>query len=205
MTTPIKKEDLPTEVVEYIDALEAHVDDLDETIAKQDEDITALKSGKAVDDVSKADADLSEILKSADPAVAAVIRKQADDNKALAERIAKQENADTDRTMIAKAAALPHVGNEDHSVTDVLKGAYAVSTEFGESVEAILKSANEQIETSDLFKELGGGGATSTIAKSVEAAAAEIRKAEPTLTQEQAIAKAYETNPALYAESLKEG
>lgn len=203
--TKISKDDLPVEVVEYIDALEAHVDDLDATIAKQDETITTLSADKATNDVSKADADLTEILKSADPAVAAVIRKQAEDNKAMAERISKQEAADLDRTMIAKAAALPHVGSDETPTAEVLKGAYAVSTEFGEKVEAILKAANEQIETSDLFKELGGGGGESTVSQSVDAAAAEIRKADPSLTREQAIAKAYETNPALYAEATKEG
>jgi len=72
-------------------------------------------------------------------------------------------------------------------------------------LDEVLKAADEQVKAGDLFKEAGraghGGGGTSD---KVTAAAAEIKKADPKLTDAQAIAKAYQDNPEFYNEDLKE-
>ena len=203
--TKISKDDLPEEVVEYIDALEDHVEEQDEAIAKMSQELSAAKAGAVAGEVAKEDADLSVILEKADPAVAAVIRKQDEALKAAEARIAKQEEADTERTMLAKAERLPMITTDKDDLAGLLKQAYATSTEFGEKLEQLFKAANEQITQANLFTEVGKVGAQGTVSQSVESAAAELRKADPTLTPEQALASVYETNPALYEESLKEG
>src|SRR4051812_16990243 len=103
MTTPreegvptIKKSDLPQEVVEYIDQLEAYAGDVE---SEKDEATTKLASVEArvaeleaagvsagaVAGVEKGDP-LAEVLAKADPAVRAVLEKQAQelaDTKAI--------------------------------------------------------------------------------------------------------------------------
>jgi len=195
MMTTINKDDLPQEVVDYIDALEDTVDEQDSQIEKM------AASGSALPPIED-DADLAVILEKADPAVRAVLQKQAEQLKANEIAIAKAATDDIDRTMIAKAAALPNLTVSGEDLTQILKDAYGVSAEHGEKIENLLKAANEQVEASDMFRELGANG-TSTVSASVESAASAIRKDDPTLTAEQALAKAYESNPALYNESLK--
>jgi hypothetical protein len=205
----IKKEDLPAEVVEYIDSLEAHADTLEadleaattqvDTLTKERDDLVAKG---AVSDIEKGDADLTAILAKADPAVAAIITKQAADLKTATEAIAKAADERTTTTMVAKAAALPMISETPTELGEVLKTAYGVSDEFGTQVEGLLKAANTQIAQGNLFASFGKSGAEVTVSASVDAAAAELRKGDPSLTREQAITKAYEQNPALYAEYM---
>lgn len=205
----IKKEDLPAEVVEYIDSLEAHADTLEadleaattqvDTLTKERDDLVAKG---AVSDIEKGDADLTAILAKADPAVAAIITKQAADLKTATEAIAKAADERTTTTMVAKAAALPMISETPTELGEVLKTAYGVSDEFGTQVEGLLKAANTQIAQGNLFASFGKSGAEVTVSTSVDAAAAELRKGDPSLTREQAITKAYEQNPALYAEYM---
>lgn len=203
----IKKEDLPKEVVEYIDTLEAHADGVeaerDEAVEKLDaltkaHDELLAKAAEA--DIAKGEGDLTALLAKADPTVAAVIRKQAEDIKEQAAKIAKAEDQAVTTSMIAKAAQMPMISEKPTDLGEVLKTAYGVSPEYGQQVEGLLRAANTQIAQGNLFKSFGSGGADATITASVDAAAAELRKSDPSLTPEQAVAKAYEQNPALYAE-----
>mgnify|MGYP003403943124 CR=1 FL=1 len=205
----IKKEDLPAEVVEYIDSLEAHADTLEadlktatdtaDAVTKERDDLLAKEAASAI---VKDDADLTAILAKADPAVAAIITKQADALKTQAAAIAKADDERITTSMVAKAAALPMISETPTDLGAILKTAYGVSAEFGGQVEDLLKAANKQIAEGNLFANFGKGGADITVSASVDAAAAELRKADPSLTNEQSIAKAYETNPALYAEYM---
>jgi hypothetical protein len=60
----------------------------------------------------------------------------------------------------------------------------------------MLKAANSALQASDLLKELGGQGSAvpRTAMDELNAKAAEMRKANPTLTREQAFTKVY-TDP----------
>ena len=202
----IKKEDLASEVVEYIDALEAEVTDLSKSLVDAHVTITNFENDN--EDIAKSVDGLSyeAILAKAEPSVRALIEKQAADIK-KAEDIAKVER-DTRLTKeyISKAEALPNIVVEDSDKGGLAgllrRAAEALTPEDTASLEKALATANTQITKGDLFSEFGRGGAQTTISKSVDAIAEEIRKREPSLTMEQAQAKAYTENPDLFAEAM---
>ncbi len=208
----ITKDDLPAEVVSYIDSLEAAVDDLTEKVTKAEQEVQkAQKEAQDAKDISKIDqtdpkAVFEAALAKADPMVAAVMKRQQEQLDE-AERVAKAErDARLTAQYVSKAEALPMISEDKAGLATLLRTmADKLTPEEVEKVETILKAANEQIAKGDLFSEFGKGGAETTIAKSVEAQAAELRKNNPKLTKEQAIAQVYEDNPDLYLAELKEG
>jgi hypothetical protein len=145
-----------------------------------------------------------DVLKNADPEV----RKRFEDlEKRLkeAEDLAKAEKEAREHAeMVKRAEAYSGIGPAE-DVAKMLEQAYAISKEHGENLEKTLKAAQERIDKGALFAEVGtdGPAAGSAVAK-IEARAAEIRKAEPSLTKEQAFAKALESDPELYAEYQQE-
>jgi hypothetical protein len=254
----ISKDDLPPEVVEYIEALEDSVDVLGAEVAKAhtakkakakkdddtdngiDDDDTDDNGGDEpgddaddddagddTDDSTDDDADDSDdkkvkkgakvkatVLSKADPETRAYIEKMEADNRAAvekankriaeAEKIAKAErDLRIQREAVTKAQALPMIAEDPNELAELLIA--LDGTPEGAKVEKMLKAANEAIAKGDLFSEMGRTGAGVTSGTAVEAAAAEIRKADPNLTPEQAIAKAYEANPDLYDEDVRAG
>lgn len=204
----ISKDDLAPEVVAYIEGLEEENTDLTKSV----EDLTAEKTTleadlqKAVDSgliVKSEEEQFEALLEKADPAVRVLLKKQADD-LAAANTIAKAErDARISKEFISKAESMPMLAEDKTEFGTLLRKAHeALGDEDFGKFEQVLKTANEQIAKGNLFSEFGHGGGETTISKSVEAAAAEITKAEPTLTREQAIAKAYEANPALLAADM---
>lgn len=203
----ISKDDLAPEVVEYVEGLEEENADLTKSVEDKDAEIETLKADlkKAEDSgliVKSEEEQFEALLEKADPAVRVLLKKQADDLKA-AQEIAKAEREDRiSKEYVAKAESLPMLAEDKAEFGGLLrKTAEALGDDFPK-FEQVLKAANEQIAKGNLFEEFGSGGGQVTVSKSVEAAAAEIRKTEPTLTEEQAIAKAYEANPALLAADM---
>jgi chromosome segregation ATPase len=204
----INKSDLAPEVVAYIDGLEAEVDTLSSQVEKAEQDIETLKAeheetkGLLAKSSPTDDAAQEEITKSllakADPAVRALIEKQQADLKRT-EAIAKAEReARLEREYVAKAEALPMLAEDKAKMAGVLRAAAdALTPEQNETLTTVLKAANEQIAKSNLFGTFGVGGGESTISKSVTAKVEDLRKADPSLTVEQATVKVYEQNPDL--------
>jgi hypothetical protein len=206
MGEQIAKDDLDPEVVAYIEGLESEVDTLSKQVEDQEksvEELTDTLSKMAPKDDEAAEAISKALLAKADPAVRELIEKQQAD-LAEATRIAKAErDARLDREFISKAEALPMLTEDRTALGGLLRRiSEALTPEDTAAVEKMLKAANEQIEKSNLFTEFGRGGANTTVSANAESAAAEIRKADPTLTPEQALAKAYEANPDLLAEAM---
>lgn len=208
MGDPIAKNDLDPEVVAYIDGLEDEVDALSKQVEDAESENTDLKTtmakmapkdAEAADEISKA------LLAKADPAVRALIEKQ---EAALAEAtsIAKAErDMRVEREFIAKAAALPMINTATDDLAGLLRrAADSLTADDVTKFEQVLKAANAQIAEGNLFTTFGSGGGVVTVSASAEAKAAEINKAEPALTHDQALAKAYEQNPALLAEAMTE-
>lgn len=213
----IRKDDLPDEVVAYIEALEEEVtenesviktyealvlkdDDFDDDGEDEDED----------EDDYEDDGEIDAIVKS-NPALADYIAKMERTNAEYEERIAKAERtAEAERSerlrrdYVAKAAGLPAINATADELGLLLKELNDLSPKHAEKVEKLLAAANEQIAKSDLFREVGRAGTGVTVSASVEGAAKAIQKAYPNMTYEQAIAKAYDDNPALYEESLQD-
>ena len=130
-----------------------------------------------------------------------------------AEKIAKEErDVRETRDYIAKSAGYENIAKADDEFGPVLKsianaerdGALPEGT--AAKLDEVLKAADEQVKAGDLFKEAGraGHGGASDSEGKAKAAAAEIKKADPKLTDAQAIAKAYEADPSLYDEYQKE-
>lgn len=211
MAEPIVKDDLDPEVVAYIDGLEAEVDDLTKSV----EDLTEEKATveKALADaeangliVKSEDEQRNALLAKADPAVRALIEKAEKDAKDASEIAKAERDARLTREYISKAQSLPMLGESAENLGGLLRRvSESLSPEDAATVEKVLKTANEQIAKGNLFTEFGSGGGSVTVSKSAEAAAAEIRKANPELTEDMALAKAYETNPDLLAEAMTAG
>lgn len=204
----IAKDDLAPEVVAYIEGLETEVDTLSKQVEDSETvitDLTDTLSKMAPKDDEAAQAIEKSLLAKADPAIRELIEKsQADAREA--QQIAKAErDARLEREFISKAETLPMITTDKASLGGLLRRiSDALSPEDSAEVEKMLRAANEQIEKSNLFDTFGSGGANHTVSASVEAAAESIQKGDPTLTKEQAIAKAYETNPGLLAEAMNQ-
>lgn len=185
--------DLPAEVYEYIEALEAANAELTEQIDKAFAE-------------AEADQGEDEILKSADPQIVAIV-KAAQERAEAAEMIAKAErDFRLEREFISKAAEYRNLPVEADSFGKVLKSAAErLDSEVFEALTTVLNAANEMLSNTTMFAEVGksvgfdNDGPTSEINK----AAAQIMDKNPGMSREQAIAKAVETNPALYNSYLR--
>lgn len=213
---PISKDGLDPEVATYITALEAENDVLAEQVAKSEEDEKAHAEALAAKDeqiakmVPATDEAADEISKSvlakADPAVRALIEKQQADLAEVRKQADEERDARISKEFVSKAETFPMLGDDKVALGGLLRRiSEALSPEENAEIDKVLKSANEAIAQGNLFESFGSGGAITTVSQSTEAAAAEIIKAEPTLTKEQAIAKAYATNPALLTEAMTNG
>jgi len=174
----------------------------DEAIAK------AKEAESEVEEETETSKSVEEVLAKADPAVRSLIEKMQSDT-AEAQRIANEERETRiNREMLAKAAEYRNIVGTDAEKAEMLKEAYSVSEEFGKKFEQSWKATNAQLDEAhgNLFHTVGKSGSGDiTISSEVESKAAELRKADPTLTKEQAIAKVYESDPKLYEQSVQEG
>lgn len=206
----INKSDLAPEVIAYIDALEDEIETLGGQIEKSEKSLQE-KDGEIAslqDRVSKSGSveDQEEINKSllakADPALRSLIEKQQAD-LARTQEIAKAEReARLEREYLAKAEEMSALPTEKASLATLLRRvADSLTPEENAEVEKMLRAANAQIAKSGLFGEFGKS-AVSEVESSVEAQAAELQKADPTLTKDQAIVKVYENNPELAEKAL---
>lgn len=193
----MKKDDdtieLPSEVYEYIEALEAanaeligQIDKMDETRKAEEEDI----------------------MKSADPRIVEIV-KAAQERAEAAEMIAKAErDFRLEREFVSKASNLTHLPIDSEEFGRVLKEVSDnVSEETFAKVWQVLEASNANISTGDTFKEIGKstGFLNDGPASIIEKAASNLMKENSNLSREQAIAKAVENDPNLYIHYLREG
>lgn len=199
----IKKDDLDPEVLAYVEGLETEVTTLSAQVEKAEQDLQEKDDRIAKMQPTDPEAAEKEMLAKADPALRSLIEKQQA-QVAQAQEIAKAErDARLEREFLAKAETMPMIAEDKAALGGLLRRiSEALSAEDSAAVEKVLKSANEAISKSNIFKEFGTGGGETTISKSVEAKAEEIRKADPSLTFEQAVAKAYDENPDLLQQAM---
>lgn len=192
-TVDIDFESLPKDVQDYIGFLEDNVE------LPEEDDIDTDDTEKELAGVGKS-ADDDEILKEY-PEIAERLRK-ADERVERAEAIAKAEQRHRIRKeMIAKAEAMPFIAGTTDERADLLEKLHDFDTEIADEVESLLSKANSAISEGSLFKEFGS--AASGLSDPVAAKAAELRASDPSLTEAQAITKAYEDDPSLYSDHLK--
>ena len=182
----------PKTAAEVIDALKAA--EVDAAVVTEVESAIA----KAAEDAK---------LAKADPETRAAIKK-AEERAEAAEKIAKEErDARLDKEYIAKAEKLDHLTIKAEDFGPVLKSAAEKLTkEEYEALESVLKASNEQIEKGALFAEAGAAGsvAAADAFGELQQKAQEIKKAEPKLSDAEALDKAMKDNPDLEAAYLAE-
>ena len=164
----------------------------------------AMKNGKITDDDGGGDAD---DLEKADlpPAVRERIEK-AEKRAEAAERIAKaEEDMRVTREFVAKAEAdYDELTFDASEFGPVLKRASeALKADDFETLDQVLKAANEQARQSALFKSVGRDGepaeSGSDADRTLAAKAEEIRKSEPGVSRTEAMRRAMRENPDLAA------
>lgn len=219
-TDVITKDDLPDEVVAYIDALEDEVDRLSKDDGDEDGDAGAadddavtpedVEDGDGED--ADADADVEKVLAKADPEVRKIIEKQQADLKKAqtaadeANKVAKAERDERRRRdFVAKAQTMPMISEKPDDLGALLQKVSDLDPKVGEKIEKILATANEQIAKGNLFGEIGKAGTQVTVSASLDAATKEIMQKNADMSYEQAQVQALSENPSLYDESLKEG
>lgn len=189
---------IPSEVYEYIEALEAANDELLSTVEKMQEEAEA-----------EAEAVEEEILKSADPRLVEIV-KAAEERAYLAEQIAKAErDYRLEREFIAKADTLGNLAISAEDFGLVLKNiADSISEEDFDTIWQVLSAANESVAKSGIFEEVGksvGANDSDSPMNVIEKAAARIMNDNPSLSKEQAVAKALEADATLYTQYIREG
>lgn len=145
------------------------------------------------DDQEEEDMGKSKCKKSMDVALAAALERlerleKSMDMKKFTEIAKKYAPLGEDETELAKTLYEMHQANEANYNSYI----------------GILDKSLEMVEKSGLFAEIGkstsGGFGVGSVVGKIEHEAGEIMKADASLTREQAIAKAWENNPALIAE-----
>lgn len=187
--------EIPAEVYDYIETLEAANAELVDTVSKLSEQVDAIADEK------------EEVLKSADPKLVAIV-KGLEERATAAEAIAKAER---DHRMtqeyVSKAATLGNLPIKAEEFGAVLKTASeSLSEEAFSAIWQVLTAANANLSKSGLFSEVGKSSSFDNDGPMsvIEKAAAALRQANPLLTKEQSIAKAVEADANLYKQYISE-
>lgn len=188
---------LPEEVRNEVLELQKKAEQID-TLQKQLQELQKSSGQQAANSVE-------EVLKGLPPQVQNIItdlQKRAQ----VAEEIAKAEReARITKEYVAKAAQFTHLGINAEEFGPILKSLAETNPEGYAKLEATLKSLNTVVEKSVLLEEIGKSNSAAAGAwERIEKRAEEIRKSEPGLTKEQAIARVMRDDPQLYAEYVKE-
>lgn len=189
----IQKDDLPEEVVTYIGELEKSLADAIELLTGEDDDEDIIEDAD--------DTEESDPLAKADP----IIKQMFDElhqRVEQAEAIAKSErDARRLATGIEKAKAFAAIG-DPKDIAEMIMGLEDTDPDTAEKVEKMLSTASQQLHNSALFQEIGKSVSEFSVGSSIEAFAQELQKSDPSLTPEQAMARAYEANPQAYNDYL---
>lgn len=184
-------EQVPDEILDYIEDLETRVEKAEAALAEIEPDFEP-------DEIEKA---LTEL----PPAVAEFVKAQnerlAEAEKALeGERLAK---ADAEWT--AKARSVDGLVDNPEEFGSKLRAVADTDPELADSILSALQAANSRVAKSGLFAELGHTqpSAGSALEK-VENIAKAMTEADPSKSHAEAVSEALEANPALYDEYVAE-
>lgn len=188
VTQQIDKSKLPPEV-------QAYIEDLEKKAAAGEPASGGAPQGADEDILKNLPESVRKVVEDARKE-AAEARKQAED----AQSVAKAEReARVMAEFTKRAEALTHLPAKPEDFAKVLKSLHEAAPEAFAAVEKVLQGANEALKQSDLFREVGKGGSGTggSAMAEIEAVAAELQKADPQLTREQAIEKVMNQRPDL--------
>lgn len=200
-------EDETDDSAEDDDAEETEDDDSEDESDEDEQDDT--EADAEDDDEGEAvSGDLDKVLKGADKALAAMVKSyvgKAEKTAADAVKLAKAErDLRLGREYLAKAADLSALPAKQEDLVTVLKTVAEKAPDIEATLMSILKAAHGALKESGIFKSEGSDSpdnAQSAIAK-FDVIVKGLRDNDPTLTAEQAFAKALDANPDLYNDYL---
>lgn len=185
-------------IAKMSDGEKAYMDKMDEKDRAAFMEMDEEKRKKKMDDMKKNDetivVDGETVSKSAVGAAQfAIFKRLADAEAAIA-----KANADAEMSRLEKRAAeeLKHLPGTDVEKALMLKSIDAMPEGARDVLKAALAKADEK-SASD-FTTLGKSAGSGKGDTDLEKAVADIRKADPSITEAKAIVKALEANPALY-------
>lgn len=182
---PLNKEDLAPDVLEYVNGLEAIIEEM-----------------TAEEDVAKSDLP-EDIFKGLDPRVREVIEKAQKTAEDATTELAKREDERLTKEFIEKASTFKNLPVNAAEFGPVLKSLATANPEAFAEVERVLRAADAGSKTGEVFKQAGSDqGGTASAKEQVDVMAQEILKSDTSLTIAQARAQVYRTNPSLYDQTL---
>jgi hypothetical protein len=181
-------------------------DDVRKYIGDLESDLTVAKAAAAapVDD----EAEFLKSLEGMAPTVKDAFLKsqrRVAEAEAVAKSLVDEREAGEFEAMAKSLVHLPKVTPSEFGPVLRKAAASTDETTFG-SILDVLKAADKAIAQSGLFREIGTGhgGTTDSALGSIEAVAKSLEEADPALTHAEAIVKAAEQHPDLYAQHRQE-
>jgi hypothetical protein len=126
---------------------------------------------------------------------------QAAITKSLSVTIKKMEDEKAISEFVSIAKSYKNLSVNTLELGAVLKGINDINPEYATKIQTVLKSTNEQLRESGIFKEIGSAamGETGSPSQKMNAIAKEkITKSDGKMTKEQAYVQALEENPEIY-------
>lgn len=191
---PENEELTKEEALEKVSELQDKVDELTSELEKANEPVD---DDQGSDDISKRD-DVPEDVRE-------ILRKQ-EERLEKAEKVAKAErDMRLEREERERVAKLNNLSLDVNEVAPLMKRVRDTDEDLAEEVMKTLRGLNEQIETSELFKEFGNDSPAEGSAEAkIEKAAQKILKDDPDISAAEAEALAVEQNPSLYSDYIRE-
>jgi hypothetical protein len=193
--------------------------DTEKTLSTEEYDSLVAKAARA-DELEAANAELTkaaeaaaaapapaateeDILKSVPESVRIRLEKAEADNAATREALQKERDARLDDAAVTASKGLFKSLAFDHAtVAPALRRLEVINPDVAKSVMEVLKAAEGQLESAGIFQELGKStdNTPKTATEKFADLAKSIRETDPTLTAEQAFAKAVNSRPDLYTD-----
>lgn len=179
-------ESLPEDAREYVAGLQAQIADL---------------SGDTPTDLPE---DLPDIVKSRlDENDATIAKMQAEQERISKENAALRDQIETEKWR-TRAEALAVLLGDPETVAPVIKTLAADSPDAWAQLDAMFDTLIVKDSLAPLFKELGDSSVEGSAVDEIKARAADIKKANPELSDAEARAQAWRENPELKARSREE-
>jgi hypothetical protein len=197
--------ELPDEVVEYIGELQQEKDTIQKSLDEANEALaaTTIEHDDEVDERDPLQKALDEMPEDARE----ILDSALDRLESLEAEAVAKARAEADATFIAKAREFDGLGDPDDLGPALRRISEGESTaEDAELIEKALAAAAAQAnESGTIYDEIGHAIAKSgSVEAEVDSIAKAYREADPSLTEGDAMAMAWERNPELYDEYVKE-
>lgn len=185
-------EQLPDEVLDYIDDLETRVEKAESALANYEPP-------------AEDETDFEKALSEVNPELAAFVKSQSDRLAEAEAALAQERITKADAQWTQKVRSVDGLIDNPEEFGPKLRAVAEVDAELADSIVSALEAANNRVEKSALFSESGHSApAPGSALERVEQIAKAMTEADPSKTKESAMVEAFEADPALYDQYLAE-